>query len=466
MAPSATFNRPLALLVAATSFMEFLDGTIIQTAAPAMAREFGVTAADLNVAMTVYLLALAVCIPATGWLADRFGTRRVYLAAIGVFTAASVLCALAPDLLWLCVFRAVQGVGGAMMVPVGRLAVLRAVEKTDLLDAMAYLTWPALLAPVIAPAVGGLITDTVGWRWIFLINLPIGIAAALAALALVPRTDELRRAPLDGYGLVLIAVALAALVLAGELVGETPTDWLAVAAGLLVAAVIGWLAWRRLVTARHPVLDLRALALDTFRVGNVGGGVYRLMITAVPFLVTLLFQAGFGWSAARAGLVVIALFVGNLGIKPATTPLIKRFGFRTVIVWSNAIGAAILLLLVLVDADTPIVLTVILLVASGAIRSIGFSGYNTIQFVDVPAELTNGANTLSSTMQQIATGLGIAVAALLVRLGTALAAETVGQPWLGYRWAFVGAAALLLIPLLEALHLPAHAGAVAHRPGR
>ncbi len=462
MAPSATFNRGLALLVAATAFMEFLDGTVIQTAAPAMARDFGVTAADLNVAITVYLLALAVCIPATGWLADRFGTRRVYLVSIVAFTAASVLCAFAPSLIWLCVFRALQGIGGAMMVPVGRLAVLRAVDKRDLLDAMAYLTWPAPLAPVIAPAIGGVLTDTVGWRWIFLINVPIGVAALIAALSLVPRADELRPVSLDWAGLGYIAVALAALVIAGELVGEAPTDWTAVIVALLATAVSGYLAALRLRRAAYPVLDLRALRIDTFRVGNVGGGVYRLMISAVPFLVTLLFQAGFGWSAAKAGLIVIALFIGNLGIKPATTPLIKRFGFRTVIVWSNVIGAVILLLLVLVGPATPIVVTIVLLVASGAFRSIGFSAYNTIQFVDVPSELTNGANTLASTMQQVATGLGIAVAALLVRLGTGLAASvTDGGGWLGYRWAFVGAALLLLIPLIEAVRMPVHAGLAA-----
>jgi len=460
MSPSGSFNRGLALLVAVTAFMEFLDGTVIQTAAPAIARDFGVRAADINVAMTAYLLTLAVCIPATGWLADRFGTRRVYLTAIVVFGAASVLCAFSPDVVWLCIFRVLQGIGGAMMVPVGRLAVLRSIEPRDLLDAMAYLTWPALLAPVIAPAVGGVLADTVGWRWIFLINVPIGVATLIAAIVLVPKADEPRPVPLDWLGLVLIAIALGTLVMAGELVGEARTDWLAVIAALVVSAVTGCLFWWRQCRAQHPVLDFSALRIHTFRAGNAGGGVYRLMIGAVPFLVTLLFQSGFGWSAAQAGLIVIALFVGNIAVKPATTPLIKRFGFRGVIVWSNAVGAAILLLLALVDPTTPLAITVVLLVLSGAFRSIGFSGYNTIQFVDVPPELTNEANTLASTMQQVAAGLGIAVAALLVRLGGGIAASVAHDgAWLGYRWAFIGAAALLLIPLFEALTLPRQAGA-------
>jgi EmrB/QacA subfamily drug resistance transporter len=463
MSRTSTLNRPLALLVAATAFMEFLDGTVIQTAAPAMARDFGVRAADLNVAMTVYLLALAVCIPATGWLADRFSMRRVYILAIVVFTVASVLCAFSPDLFWLCVFRVLQGIGGAMMVPVGRLAVLRSVEPRDLLDAMAYLTWPALLAPVIAPVVGGVIADTIGWPWIFLINLPFGIAAVIAAVVLVRGDDQPRPVPLDWSGLIYIAVALAALVMAGELVGETTTDWGVVAVALVVAAGVGAIAVWRLRSARHPALDLAALGLGTFRVGNVGGGVYRLMIGAVPFLVTLLFQAGFGWSAAQAGLIVIALFIGNIGIKPVTTPLIKRLGFRTVLIWSNLLGAVVLIGLVLVDPHTPIVLTVVLLVISGALRSIGFSGYNTIQFVDVTPAMKNGANTLASTMQQLAAGLGIAVAALLVRLGTSLSEYAAHDYHLGYRWAFVGAAALLLIPLFEAVRMPHAAGQNATR---
>lgn len=462
MPRSATLNRPLALLVAGTFFMETLDGTIIQTAAPAMAADFGVRAVDINVAMTAYLLTLAIGVPVSGWLADRFGTKRIFCIAIVVFTVASVLCAVSTTLPMLCVMRVLQGIGGAMMVPVGRLAVLRAIDKHDLLDAMAYLTWPALLAPVLAPVIGGVLADTVGWQWIFLINLPLGIVAFLAALKYVPAIDERTTTPLDWWGFVLVGVALAALVLGMEFIGAGPTDWLLVGILLVVAAGVGALAVRRMLRARHPLLDLSALRLHTFRVGNVGGGAYRLLIGAAPFLFVLLFQSGFGWSASQAGLIVMAVFLGNILIKPATSPLIRRFGFRRVIVWANLCGALVYVGCVFLTPETPIVVTAVLLFASGVFRSIGFSGYNSVQFADVPPEQTSRANTLASTMQQVAIGLGIAAAALIVRV-TTLAASAVdpSQPELGYRWAFAVVAVLLVFPAIEAARMPVHAGAAA-----
>ncbi|WP_411719729.1 MFS transporter [Mycetocola sp.] len=452
-------NRPLALLVAGTAFMEILDGTIIQTAAPAMAADFGVRAVDINLAMTVYLLTLAVGVPVSGWLADRFGTKRIFCIAIVVFTIASALCAVSTSLPMLCAMRVLQGIGGAMMVPVGRLAVLRAVGKRDLLDAMAYLTWPALLAPVLAPVLGGVLADTVGWKWIFLINIPLGIVAFLAALTYLPALDERDREGLDWWGFVLVGIALAALLLGMEQVGGEPVDWLLGAGLLALAAGAGAGAFLRLRRAKHPLLDLSALRIHTFRVGNVGGGMYRLLIGAAPFLFVLLFQAGFGWSASQAGLMVMAVFLGNILIKPATSPLIRRFGFRRVIVGSNLCGALVYAGCVFLTPGTPLPITALLLFASGVFRSIGFSGYNSVQFADVPPALTSRANTLASTMQQVATGLGIAVAALVVRVTTAAAdAVDPGSPELGYRWAFGVVAVLLLLPAIEAARMPAQAG--------
>ncbi|MET0843660.1 MAG: MFS transporter [Mycetocola sp.] len=459
-----TLNRPLALLVAGTAFMEILDATIIQTAAPAMAEDFGVRAVDINLAMTVYLLALAVGVPVSGWLADRFGTKRIFCVAIVIFTLASALCAVSTSLPMLCVMRVLQGIGGAMMVPVGRLAVLRAVGKRDLLDAMAYLTWPALLAPVLAPVLGGVLADTVGWEWIFLVNIPLGVVAFVAALRFVPDLEERSREGLDWWGFLLVGTALAALVLGMEQVGGDSTDsrlgdWLG-AGMLVVAAGAGVCAYLRLRWSKHPLLDLSALRIHTFRVGNVGGGMYRLLIGAAPFLFVLLFQAGFGWSASQAGLLVMAVFLGNILIKPATSPLIRRFGFQTVIVGSNLCGAVVYAGCVFLTPSTPLAVTALLLFASGVFRSIGFSGYNSVQFADVPPELMSRANTLASTMQQVATGLGIAVAALVVRVMTA-AADAVDPtlPELGYRWAFGVVAVLLLVPAIEAAQMPVHAGA-------
>ncbi len=461
---SATLNRPLALLAAAALSMENLDGTIIQTAAPAMAHDFGVRAVDLNVAMTAYLLTVAVCVPVSGWLADRFGERRVFATALAVFTVASALCALAPSLPLLTAARVLQGVGGAMMVPVGRLAVLRGLDRRDLLDAMAYLTWPALVAPVVAPALGGVLTDTVGWPWIFLINVPFGVAAFVATFRVVPSAPAAEARRLDWIGFALTGIALAALVLGMEEIGSASTDWAWAVVHLVVAAGAGaaGYAWMRRV--RHPLLDFSALRIETFRVGNVGGGVYRLIISAAPFVFTLLFQVGFGWSAAQAGLMVGAVFVGNIAVKPLTTPLIRRFGFKPVIVGSNLVGAVVYAACVFVDATTPLWAIAVLLLFSGVFRSIGFSGYNSLQFADVPGPLMTSANTLASTMQQVAVGVGVAVAALIVRLTTA-AASALGaaDARLGYRWALALVALLLVFPLVEAALLPRHAGERATR---
>ncbi|WP_026555666.1 MFS transporter [Arthrobacter sp. 35W] len=461
-APSTTgsFSRVLALLVAGTYFMEILDGTIIATAAAAMAGDLGVRPVDINAAMTSYLITLAVGIPISGWLAERFGARRVFAAAIAVFTVASILCAASPTLTVLCLARMLQGLGGAMMVPVGRLVVLRSTDRKQFLEAIAYLTWPALLAPVLAPVIGGLLTTYASWHWIFLLNVPLGMVGFILALFVVPAVRSERVAPPDWLGFVLCGISLAALVLGMEQVGAEPTPWAAVALLLGAAALSGVLAVLRFRHALHPLLDLSALRIHTFRTGNAGGGLYRLVINAVPFLLPLMFQLGFGWSAFEAGLMVMAVFAGNVLIKPATTPLIRRFGFRKVLILSNAGGAAVLVLCALLTPATPLAVIAVVLFASGVLRSIGFSAYNTVQFADVPALKMSGANTLSSTIAQVATGLGVAVGALVLRAAQGIIeASAPGAPAvLGYQWTFGVLALLMLYPVVEAVLMPARAG--------
>lgn len=456
-ADATALNRPLAILVAGAYFMENLDGTIVQTAAPAIGRTFGLPAVDINAAITAYLLSVAVSVPLGGWLADRIGVRRVFLGAIALFTVASLACGLSTDLVTLCALRVLQGIGGAFMVPVGRLAVLRATRPRDLLAAVAYLTWPGLLAPVVAPAIGGVLTDTVGWRWVFLISVPIGIALLLAAVRVVPQSDVRDPRGFDVGGFALLGTGLVALLLALEALGGAGTDGpvIAVLLAVAVAAIAGAVTWMR--RTAHPLLSLDALRIPTFRASNLGGGVYRLVISALPFLYTLLFQVGFGWSASLAGVLVVAVFAGNIGVKPLTSAIIRRFGFRTTIVGSSVAGAAIAIGSVLLDAATPIPVIVLLLVVGGAFRSIGFTAYNSLQFADVPPALTSPANTLAATTQQIAIGFGVAVAALAVRSMVALAGPASSA--LGYRWAFGAVAVLLLVPIVETLLLPRHAGA-------
>jgi EmrB/QacA subfamily drug resistance transporter len=456
----ATVSRGLALLVAGSFFMEILDGTVIAPAAPHIAADLGVAAVDINVAITAYVLTLAVLIPVSGWLADRFGARRVFLTAVAVFTLASMGCAAAVDLPMLVATRVLQGVGGAMMVPVGRLVVLRTTAKAQLVQAIAYLTWPALVAPVLAPAIGGTLSTYASWRWIFLINVPLGLAAFVLARRLVPDIRAERPVALDRRGFALTAVGVAALVIGLESLGSatprpaTVVVALGIAAAALVAAVFS------LLRSPNPLLDLRILKIDTYRVTAAGGSIFRSIISAIPFLLALFFQLGLGWSAAQAGLVVIALFLGNVAIKPTTTPLMRRFGIRTVMLAAIVASAACLVGMAFVTAATPLVLLLPLLVASGVFRSVGFTTYNSVAFADVEAARMTHATTLNSTLQELGAGVGVAVGALLVRLGAPVS-HAVGlgggadQP---FRVAFVLLAVLLVVPLIEGLLLDAAAG--------
>src|SRR4051794_31750878 len=461
--------------------MEILDGTVMAPAAPLIAADLGVRPVDVNIAISGYLVTVAVLIPISGWAADRFGIRRVFVAAVALFTLASAACALAPTLPVLTATRVLQGVGGALMVPVGRLAVLRATEKSDLIRAVAYLTWPALLAPVLAPAVGGVLAQYASWRWIFVVNVPLGIAGIVLARRLVP--DLRPGAPrLDRLGFALTAFGVGALLVAMENVGAAAVDVPVVVGGVLAAAALLGAAVAPLLRTpawpgpgesgpgesdpgepgRAPLLDLRILAIPSYRVTAAGGSVYRMVLTAIPFLLALFFQLGFGWSAARAGTVVIALFVGNVGIKPATTPLMRRFGIRGVLLGALPASMACLLGIAALTRGTPLPLLLALLALSGAFRSIGFSAYNTVAFADVEPGRMTPANTLMTTLQELGTGLGIAVGALLLRLGDPLASvghlpDDVTGP---YPVAFVLLAVVLLVPLGQVLRLPRSAGAV------
>jgi MFS family permease len=357
--------------------------------------------------------------------------------------------------------RVLQGVGGAMMVPVGRLVVIRTTAKTDLVRAIAYLTWPALVAPLLAPALGGVLSTYASWRLIFLINVPLGLIGLVLARRLVPDVRADDAGPLDWRGFVLAATSIAALVAGLESVAAPhPHRVLAIAALVIAAAGIAATV-RYLLAARRPLLDLRIVRVGTYRVTALGGSFFRAVITAIPFLLPLFFQLGFGWNAAHAGVVVIALFAGNIGIKPATTPLMRRFGIRGVMLFAVAGSAACLGGMALLTGSTPLPLLVALLVLSGVFRSVGFTAYNTVAFADVPAERMTSANTLMSTVQELGAGLGVAVGALLVRLGGPVG----GGLGLGgddgpFRVAFVILAVILVAPAVEAFALPPTAGNV------
>ena len=447
-------RRNIALLVAGTFFMENLDGTILTTAAPSIGRSLGVASVAVGITITAYLLTLAMLIPLSGWITRRLGSRRVFLAAIVIFTVASVLCAISTSLVELTIMRVLQGVGGALMVPVGRLAVLRVTSRADLIRAIALLTWPALVAPIVAPLAGGIITTYFSWNWIFLINVPLGIVAFIAALRLIPAEERESPPPLDWLGLALTCIGLGSLVYLGSLLSERDPGMLATIGWAVVGVSLVGLAIAHQLRTRHPLLDLRALRIETFRVAHAGGSLFRLTVNAVPFLLPLLFQDVFGYTPLLSGALVLFVFVGNLAIKPATTALLRRFGFRAVIVASSAASAVSMAFMALLSSTTPVWLVIVLLTVSGIARSAGFTAYNTIAFADIePVEMTD-ANTLASTLQQVAAGFGIAVGAVALRLGDGFATAAGA-----FGFAFCVLAVLMAFATVEALVLSRSAGA-------
>jgi EmrB/QacA subfamily drug resistance transporter len=442
----SSFPRGMALLVAGAFFMEILDATIIAPAIPLIAESFGVKAVDVNVAISAYLVTVAVLIPASGWMADRFGVRRIFITAIAVFTIASIGCAASVSLPMLVGMRVLQGVGGAMMVPVGRLAVLRYSDKSDLVRAIALLTWPALAAPILAPALGGAIATFASWRWIFLINIPIGIVGFLLALKLVHGEPTPSVRALDWRGLLLIGLGISAALIALEHIRVSGTDWLFVGIGASVAAVLLVWAIRHLLRSDTPLVELKVLRVQTLRITVTAGALYRMVITAVPFLLPLQFQLVFGWSPLAAGLMVVALFVGNLTIKPATTPLMRRFGIRRVLIVNGIASVGCFGLLALLQPGLPVVAIAAILYVSGALRSIGFTAYNSLAFSDVEGDDLTHGNTLNASVQELGAGLGIAIAALLLSVLSS------------YPYAYLVLGALLAVTLIESLRLPRDAG--------
>jgi EmrB/QacA subfamily drug resistance transporter len=454
-------RRSLALLVAGTFFMENLDGTVITTALPRMAVSLHEPAVRLSVAITAYLVTLAVLIPVSGWIADRFGARTVFAGAIIIFTLASVLCALSTTLAELVVARVLQGAGGALMVPVGRLVVLRETPKSELVRAVAYLTWPALLAPVIAPAVGGVLVTDASWRWIFLINVPLGVIALVAALRLVPRLRSTERRPLDLTGVVLSGVGIALLIDSAQSLEGAHVQGAVVAITALIGIALTAAAVRHLRRTDEPLVDLRTGRIATYRVAILGGSLFALSVGAVPFLVSLDLQDGLHWSALHAGLIVIAIFAGNVAIKPFTTPILRRWPFRSVLA-AAALGVGLTMFVCATFGGwTPVALMLVVLFASGVTRSIGFTAYNTIVFSDVPEAQMRDANVLFSTVQTMAIGLGVAVGALAIRAGGPLD-RLLGGSGAGvtpYALAFVLVGLVPLVAIAESIRLPRDAGA-------
>ncbi len=456
--PTSQLHRTplLALLVAVTFFMENLDATVITTAIPQMARDFAASPVALNVGVSAYLLAVAVGIPMSGWLAERFGARTVFASAILIFTLASVMCGISDTLPMFTLSRILQGIGGAMMVPVGRMVVLRVTEKKDMVKTIAFITWPGLIAPVLGPPLGGLIVTYGHWPWIFWLNIPLGILAIIATGYLVPQFKAEQRRPFDVRGFMLTATACTALIIALEVLGQMHLN-LGIPL-LLLGILCSVLAYHHSFRHPQPLLPFNTLTISTFRNAAVGGSLFRASINAVPFLLPLLFQLGFGWSAAQAGTMVLWVFAGNLAMKPATTWLMKRWGFRQVLMINGVISLATMLGCMLLSPSLGYFAIATILFVGGLSRSLQFSCYNSLGFADVPQAKMGDASVMFSIFFQFSMSAGIALAALFLR-GSMLWHEHTTITQSDIRIAFAGVALLVLMSLFDVWRLEKDAGA-------
>jgi MFS family permease len=389
----------IPFIVGCALFMQMLDATVVATALPAMARALGSTPVRLNVAITSYLLAVAVFVPISGWAADRYGARRVFITAIGLFTLSSVACALSQDLQQLVLARIVQGMAGAMMVPVGRIILLRTVPKQDLLKAMSFLSIPALLGPVIGPPLGGFMVTYMSWHWIFLINIPIGILGIFLVLRFVAEIRETGTPRLDWIGFLLSLIGV----------------------GIVCGLLYGVHARR----TEHPIIDLSLMRIPTFAISTLGGNLCRFAVGATPFLLAMLLQVGFGLSPFSAGLITFASAAGALLMKFVATPIVQRFGFRRVLTLNAILTGGFIIVCGAFNPATPVWLMIAILLVGGFFRSLQFTGVNTLTYADIPPAKMSRASSFSAMAQQLGITLGVGVAAVTLNISMSLrGAET------------------------------------------
>ena len=455
-------------LIAAAFFMENLDGTIIATALPQMARSFHVGAVNLNIGMTAYMITLAVFIPISGWFADRFGARSVFAFAIAAFTIASLLCGLSHTLTQFTLMRILQGIGGAMMVPVGRLIVLRTTPKDQLTQAIAYITWPGLTALVVGPPIGGFITTYFSWHWIFFLNLPLGLIALALTLRWIENTRAEEHHAFDWLTFIPAGIASTGIVYALEKLGGEAHHWHLPVAMLLFSLASGALAI--VVARRSPatsLIDLESMKLKSYSLSVYGASAFRIAVAVLPFLLPLMFQIAFGLNAFASGLYLLALFAGDLTMKAGVIQALRRFGFRRILIVNGVFTSISIALCATLSPHTAPLLIVAILFIHGACRSMEFTCMTTLAYTEIPAERMSRANGFLSAVMQLSMGTGVAVGALILRAVATLHGHSPAAPVLrDFHIAILCVAVLSLAPVFDSLGLPHNAGATTsgHQP--
>jgi EmrB/QacA subfamily drug resistance transporter len=453
-----TRDRLIPLIVAVALFMENLDSTVIATSLPAIAADIGTSPLALKLAVTSYLLSLAVFIPMSGWTADRFGARTVFRAAIVVFVIGSIGCAISSSLTDFVIARIVQGMGGAMMTPVGRLVLVRSVDRRALINAMASVSMAALVGPIVGPPLGGFITTYLSWHWIFLINVPIGLIGIVMVTRYIENFRAEVRERFDLVGMTLAGVAVAGLAFGLSVAGINLVPG-AVVASLIAIGTVSAVAYA--VHARRverPVLDFSLLRIPSYRASLVGGFLFRIGVGATPFLLPLMLQLGFNLTPFKSGLITFSTAIGALTMKTAAVALLKRFGFRPILVFNALVSAAFIAACAAFTPSTPIVVMVAILLIGGFFRSLQFTSTASIAYADLPPERVSRATSLAAVGQQVAIATGVAVGALVIEMTV----HAKGQAVIGaddFTAAFLVVAAISASSVLVFATLPADAGA-------
>ena len=457
--PKETNPKILAVIVASAIIMQQIDATAITTALPQMAISLNTDPIRLTIAVTSYLLSIAVFIPVSGWAADRFGGRTVFRAAIALFTLGSILCGISENVVQLTAARVLQGLGGAMMVPVGRLVLFRSVEKSQLIPVMAYLQVPAQLGPVLGPLLGGFITTYISWRWIFFVNVPLGILGMFLVTRYFDNPKEANPRPMDWVGFILTGVSLSCIMYSIEAIGRGASEAIVASAVLVVGVIVGALALRHLRRRTHAaLLDLSVFRNPTFRAGIGAGSLFRAGGGTLVYLLPLLFQVAFGMTAFLSGILTFATAAGAMSMKLTARPILKRFGFRNAMIGNALISAATIAMCVFFTDTTPVVLMLLLLLIGGFFQSFQFTATQAIVYADIEHQRMSTASSIASMAQQLSRGFGIAFAAGLLNLSLA---------WRGaadltrfdLQVAFVGATTFALLSILFCLPLARDAAA-------
>lgn len=410
----------IPLIVACALFMENMDSTVLATALPAIARDLGENPLALKLAITSYLISLAIFIPISGWVADRFGSRTVFAAAMVVFMAGSLSCAASDSLTGFVIARFFQGMGGAMMVPVGRLILMRSVPKSGIVRAMSYLTMPAMLGPILGPPLGGLMTEYFGWRSIFLINVPVSVLGLILIFVFIPNLREEKVPALDAKGLMYSGLGLSTILLGLSALGGHLLPNGAIAGCVVLGLVSLYAYWRHAQVAPHPVLRLDLLKLTSFRAGVVGGTLFRIGTGTLPFLLPLMLQLGFGLSPVQSGLITCFTAIGALSVRTLTVFVLKRVGFRNALTW-NAVGSSLMLVgFGLFTAQTSHTLIAAVLMLTGFFRALQFTYTNTVAYADIDRENMGNATSFASMAQRISQSVGVAVGAYALELSSTL----------------------------------------------